>query len=910
MRATARSSFAWRTAAAVALSFQLVSPVFAVCIGDCDRGSDVTVDEILVMLQVALGADDVTACAPGDGNYDGAITVDEVVRAVSIALSGCPAPCDPLPIPDAATGILGPQEDGTFLGHNGRRAGGIGTSVVLDAVAQGFATHPIGPWAYVSEFGRDGRVIQVVDFETGEILQTVSSVSPQGRAVLSPDGTRLFVPLGTQERIATFDVGADGLLTRGPTVNVGRTVVALQVSADGTTLWAGYLTDTVLLALDLPSLEERAQIQIEQGAWQMLELPGRHELWIADLASDRIAVVDTATDTRLGGLRVRSSAADLAASADESTVWVAMSGGDTVVAIDTDTREVAQTGSVSEGDLVDEEGDRLPHSNPNSLVYEPETDRLFVTRGADNAVSVLDARTLEQLGSLPTSWWPTDIAIGAAPGDLLLTEGYGGGTDPEPEPDGERININNGTLTRVDLSTLDLEATTRLVQANERRSLERYDFDCPAGTFPIPTRPGQTSPIEHVILVVKENKTFDSYFGDIDIPGVDGDPSLVRWGAEIIPNHRKIAREFNLSDRFFLEAQESDSGHLFLTNAHNTEFTERIFTENPGDFGITWPLRDPSVPDTGTVFTHLLNHGKSIRIFGEIVGTTTPAADGTLPSRFSDFRYPGGPVYSNAARDRDRAAYVVEWARTNGLPDFTYMLLPNDHTEGTTPGRPTPESHVADNDDAIGVLVDGISHIEALWRKTAIIILEDDPQGSGDHVNKARSFLMVASPWARREYLSHHQASFVSVHATIFRILGVPPNGRHTATAAPLWDLFTEEPDFTPYERLPRTYPEEVNPAAAFAARASARMDFRSPDRNPDLGRVLGLYRAVKMGILTREQAEWELSQPLDDEEYEELVEEAIEETTAWERDVARFEAWLAEQGLRLSPDGRVVPAE
>jgi len=835
-----------------------------------------------------------------------------------LSLAGCDgdhdsaenAGCDPLPVPEAAIGILGPQEDGSFLGHNGRQAGGIGSSVVLSAVAQGFVAHPVLPLAYVTEYGRDGRQIEVVDYERGEVVQEVTTVEPHGKAVLSAAGDRLFVPLGTSRRVVSYDVGVDGLLSEGPSVDVGNRVVALHASADGSTLWAGLFSEGQLVALDLPSLTERARIPLRQGAWEILEIESRHELYISNLVGASIAVVDTNTDSLVANIDIRSSPAGLAASSDGSVVWAAISGSDFVVAIDTETREITHHAFVAEDDFVDENGIPLPHSNPNALAYEPATNQLYVTRGTDNAVTVLDADSLEIVGSFPTSWWPTDIEFGAAAGTLLVSEGFGGGSDPAPEANGERNYINNGTLTRIDLSTLDLEATTQQVRANEASSIDRYPFDCPAGTFPIPTRAGQVSPIEHVILVVKENKTFDSVFGDVDIADADADPSLVRWTADITPNHRKLAREFNLADRFFLEAQESDSGHIFTTAGHLTEFTQRFFSEDAGSLGISWPLRDPSQPDQGNVFTHLMDHEKSIRIFGEIVGMMVPAADGTQPSRFSDFSYPGGPVINYGALDRDRAAYVVEQARTKGLPAFTYMLLPNDHTEGTTVGRPSPESHVADNDDGLGILIDGISHIEDLWQKTAIFIIEDDPQGSGDHVSKARSFLIVASPWARRGYVSHHQTSFLSVHATIFRILGVPPHGRQTAAAAPLWDLFTEEPDFTPYTRAPRTYPEEVNEAGAFAARASARMDFRSPDRNPDLGRLLGLYRAVKLGKMTRAEAEGALAEAMDEEDYEDLVEEAVEETTAWEESLEQFEAWLAEQGLEYTTDGRVVPID
>lgn len=824
---------------------------------------------------------------------------------------GATAACDPLPVPEAATGIIGRQADGSFLGHNGRRAGGVGTSILLDGVAQAVVTHPTKPLAFVSAYGDDGRRLLVVDLDDRTVVQNLASGRPHGEAVLSVDGTRLFVPQGTDRGVMVYEVDDDGRLNQLQRIEVGERVVALHAAADGRTLWAGMFSERELVAIDTASLQVRKRIRLTQGAWDILELESRSELYISDLGGERIGVVDLKTETVVASISVPTSPARMANKPDDSTVWVAVSGREYVVAIDTASREVIRSGGVAESDLVNAAGEPLPNSNPNSVVYEPVTDRLYVSRGTDNAVTVFDAPSLQHLGSFPSSWWPTDTDLPTAlPGILLVADGFGGGLDEEPDARGARSNINNGTLTLVDLSTLDLNATTQLVSANQTRSIDRYPFDCASGTFPIPTRDGQTSPIKHVVLVVKENKKYDAYFGDADIPGADGEPSLVRWTADLNPNHRKLARDFNISDRFFIEAQESDSGHLFLTSAHMTEFTQRFFSEPPGSLGITWPLRNPAIPDAGNVFTHLLDHGRTIRIYGEIVGMTVPGREGARPVEFSDPNYPGGPIINYATLDRDRAAYVVNQARQLGLPDFTFMLLPNDHTEGTNPGRPTPESHIADNDEGLGVLIDGLSHNEALWKETAIFVLEDDPQGSDDHVSEARSFLIVASPWARRGYVSHHQTSFLSVHATLFRILGVPPLGREDAAAAPLWDLFTEEPDFTPWTRLPRTHPFEVNPERAFGAALSARMDFRSADRNPELGRLLDLYRSWKMGLMSREQAEQELADPLSPDEYEELVEEAVEESTAFDEAFREYNAWLAARGKKCLLDGRVVPVE
>jgi hypothetical protein len=234
------------------------------------------------------------------------------------------------------------------------------------------------------------------------------------------------------------------------------------------------------------------------------------------------------------------------------------------------------------------------------------------------------------------------------------------------------------------------------------------------------------------------------------------------------------------------------------------------------------------------------------------------------------------------------------------------MLMPNDHTGGVTPGNPTPEAQVADNDYAVGLLVEGLSR-GPYWEKTAIIVVEDDPQGCEDHVDSHRSFVLVMSPWARRGYVSHVNANYQSVFATITRILGVPPMGRPDASASPLWDMFTATADLSPWTAVPRTIPEsKINDLTTPGVRESLRMDFRGPDRNEDLGVVLDAYRLWQMGQLSREEAQARidngvrtleargaLSGDLLNEHRDELEEEATEERFSFDSAIEAYRRFV-----------------
>lgn len=253
-------------------------------------------------------------------------------------------------------------------------------------------------------------------------------------------------------------------------------------------------------------------------------------------------------------------------------------------------------------------------------------------------------------------------------------------------------------------------------------------------------------------------------------------------------------------------------------------------------------------------------------------------------------------------------------ATSEVFDQFTYVLLPNDHTNGTVPGTPTPESMVADNDYAMGLLIDAISH-SPYWPFTAIFVVEDDPQGSEDHVDAHRSILHVISPWARRGYVSHAQTSWLSVFATLERILGVPPVGRPDAAAAPLYDFFTTTPDFTPYDARERLHPRELNGETTVGADRSREMDFRSPDRNPDLGALVRAYRAWRRGEIERDEAERRIERAAREALHEdadaaideaaierakgdrdELVDEAAVERAAFDHEWPRYVQWHLER--------------
>ncbi len=809
--------------------------------------------------------------------------------------------CLAVPPPEA---LLRPglNNDGTLLTVGGRELTPAGPSVILDGFPTGVAVHPVGDVVYISSTGREDRRLFVLDMATQEVIQDIDRGESFYGLELAPDGSRIYGTGGASNRVEYYDVEIDGTVTKAGEVEVNGYPSGIAISPDGSLLWVGLMESDAVVELETASMTEVRTFSLDHIVWDVVYASGVDELYASDIAGEGIAVIDTGTGDVVANLAIPTSPAGMAVNPDGTRVWAAISGADLVVAIDTATHQIVAEAHVAELDYIDAEGDPLANSNVNALSFDPLNNRLYVTRGADNAVSVLDGDTLELLGAIPASWYPAGVALAPDLQTLVIAEGKGGGTGPN-EGEGAKERFR-GSVTFVDLPSLDLSEATDQVMTNFARPSDVFPFEC--DDFPIPTTPEQISPIEHVVLIVKENKTFDCVFGDLD-PNeidVDVDPSLLRWGEMITPNQHALARAFTISDSFFAEAPNSNTGHLWLTATHLTEYAERVYLEG-NDLAINdgYPITEGATPDVGNFFTHLMDLDIDIRIYGEIVGMLAESKTGKgSVFQYSDAGYPGGTFTNYDVKDEDKALYVASKIQSGQLATFTYLLLPNDHTVGTDQGKPTPESMVADNDYAVGIVIDALSK-SPYWEKSAVFIVQDDPQGCEDHVDALRSFVMIVSPWARRGYVSHVHTSFLSVFATIERIFGIPPLGRPDAAAAPMWDFFTPKPDFTPYDALPRQVPEELNSIDTPGSKRSAKMDFRGPDRNPELGTVLDAYRLWRMGQISKIEAERRIATPnLSSERRKELEEEAREEMEEYDEAVEAYTELRLYYGSAIAP--------
>jgi hypothetical protein len=483
----------------------------------------------------------------------------------------------------------------------------------------------------------------------------------------------------------------------------------------------------------------------------------------------------------------------------------------------------------------------LNGSQPGVLAFDPVLGRVYATLSGINAIGVYDydataSAPLTPAGEIPTSWWPTALRL-RADGSLVIATAKGHGTGPA-----------TGTLTTPDLtkgtvavvpppSALDLLTMTATV-TTARQTMPQTGYpqvSCPGTAqydFPIPnTNLWQPSPrIEHVVYVVRENKTFDSVFGDM--PGVDGDPNDVLSPGrmdELWANFRALARQFTMFDDYGIDAEQSLQGHIWTSFGRSTDYIERAWSS-------TWGrnVRIPKAgldttfgsPGEGSLFDWAERNDLAYQDMGEVVGVGSESIDPEYP----------GLIYTQQVPDTEKACYIAARARALcDLSSLTYVVLPNDHTYGSEPGSPTVDIMIAVNDVATGMIADALSH-SPLWPTTLLIVTEDDPQTGEDHVDAHRTPLVLISPWVNRGYVSHTQMGTASIHKMLAHIFAKPYQSESVADAAIPYDAFTSTPDYTPYTYTPLQTAVGCNPSQDYIGPGR---NFSIPDQIPHLGREI-----------------------------------------------------------------------
>ncbi len=545
--------------------------------------------------------------------------------------------------------------------------------------------------------------------------------------------------------------------------------------------------------------------------------------------------------------------------AGQQKVFVSNATQDSITIIDARTNGVEKTLLLEPAASVQGLRGLLPFG----MALSPDEKRLYVACAGINAVAVVDAARAEVLGYIPTGWFPARVEISPDGKTLYVAnaKGFGagpnGGQDFHPGPEGTYIgDITKGTVSVIRIpDKRALKTETAQVLRNNGFVGRGMPWRARTRDFPIPPPGHASEKIHHIVFIVKENRTFDQVFGDMASAGgarVDAEPTLAEFGedtevkdkekeervehARVTPNHHALVRRFAFSDNFYVDSDVSVDGHHWLVGNYPNELIESSWpaaygerltfysdADAPGRLTIGGASPRPeSYLQSGSLWEHLARHHVTFRNYGE--GFDLPGAeDGpglqptgnrqatNVPMSQALFENTSRayPTFNTSISDQYRVTQFQHEFRTRylsgkePLPQFIYVWLPNDHTAEPRPedGYPYRASYVADNDLALGKLVDLFSH-SPYWRDMAIFVTEDDAQDGKDHVDAHRSLLMVISPYARRG-VSHIHTSMASILKTFDLILGLPYLNQYDAAATDLADCFTDQPDFTAYDALP-----------------------------------------------------------------------------------------------------------
>jgi YVTN family beta-propeller protein len=539
----------------------------------------------------------------------------------------------------------------------------------------------------------------------------------------------------------------------------------------------------------------------------------------------------------------------LAASPRGRFVYVANAASDTVSVIDRRSDSVVET-------IPCRPEGRLPFgSGPNALALSPDGGTLYVANGTNNCVAVVRLGTLAfdadasdhrpeksaVAGLIPTGWYPGAVLVSPDGKTLYVAniKGHGSLSQPRPKEKGKKTYDYLGSVSVIDVpDAAQLAKYTETVNTNNRLAYSVAGLEKPRPNtkpVPVPARHGEPSVFKHVIYVIKENRTYDQVFGDMKQG--NGDPRLVMFGEDVTPNHHALARQFTLFDNFYCSGVLSADGHTWVNEAYVSDYLERSF----GGWTRSYP-DDGSDPlayvPTGFLWGNALAHKKTFRNYGEYIKSTYLPAKSTWAEWYAEYKAPGGnprlkatatpniktlesythpayPWFPLLMPDVFRARLFIDelkaFEKKGELPNLIYVTLPCDHTNATKPGFPTPRAMVADNDLALGQIVEAVSKSK-FWPETCIFVVEDDPQNGFDHVDAHRTVALVISPYTKRKHVDHTNYNQTGMVKTIELILGLPPMNQLDLSATAMRPCFDARPDTSSYTCLPnRVKLDEMN---------------------------------------------------------------------------------------------------
>ncbi len=708
----------------------------------------------------------------------------------------------------------------------------------------------------VTNNGQGKQTIQLIDSKTEKILDNVEIPKSFYGLKFSRDEKSLYASGGNDNWIMKYNIVNNKLVVSDSLI-IGKkwpnkiSPVGIEIDDDRQLLYAVTKENNSLYILDLKTKAVVHELNMGHEGYTCVLSPDKKLLYISLWGGRKIGIFNTETRKMASTIPVSYNPNELILNKKGTLIYVANAGDNSVSVIDVKTQKVIE---VLDAALYP---NSLAGSVTNGVALSKDEKILFIANADNNCLAVFDVHEKGKSvskGFIPVGWYPTNVRVVGKKVFVANGKGFTSFANPKgPQPvkttvrseshlgedtRGQYIgNLMKGTLSIIDdVTEANLAIYSKKVYQNTPYKKENELVTEGEANNPIPSKVGGASPIKHVFYILKENRTYDQVFGDM--PEGNGDTSLCLFGEKYTPNQHKLAREYTLFDNFYVDAEVSADGHNWSMGAHANDYLEKTWPTGYGRRGgVTEGMgrREIANDKDGFIWDFCKKAGVSYRTYGVFADDKK----GNIPVLDKDHvcSYFTG-YYNQKVKDTTR---MGQWKRDfdslvalNAVPAFNSIRFGSDHTQGLAVGKPTPFACVADNDLAVGMMVEHLGK-SPIWNTSVVFILEDDAQNGPDHVDAHRSTALVISPYTKRKYVDHTMYSTSGMLRTMELILGLPPMTQYDAGATPMYRSFTSQPDFTPFQsvEVPINL-DDLNIAYTPSAKLSEGLVFDEADSNDD----------------------------------------------------------------------------
>jgi YVTN family beta-propeller protein len=753
---------------------------------------------------------------------------------------------------------------------NGWKLSPAGKSFALGDLPLNVATSTSKKLVAVTNNGVSAHSILLIDVKSEQVIDSVIIPKAWYGLAFSPDDHFLYAAAGHDNKIVRYEI-IQQKLTKKDEISLGAAwpnrIAPSGISYDAKRAKIYVVTrdNRSLYIIDANTQKIEKQFGLDGEAYMSVISANGQELYISCWGCNQVLIFDLNKQAWKQSIAVGDNPNEMLLSQDGKLLYVCNANDNTVSVIHVPTKKVIETLDAA---LY---ANSPSGSTTNGLAIDSRTKTLYIANADNNCLAVFDVSVLgksRSKGFIPVGWFPTQVKfinnkiwVANGKGNTSLANPYG----PRPIKNGQEVILHGadmnapkqvqyiGSMFKGSMSIIpsptekDLQAYTKAVYRNTSFSPSKSELaDKEAPGYPIPMKMGQKSPIKYVFYVIKENRTYDQVLSDVN--GGNGDTTLLLFGKKYTPNQHAISEKFVLLDNFFVDAEVSADGHHWSMGAYATDYMEKSWPTSYGAKGggiYGEAEKNVVLNKNGYIWDMCNRYGVTYRSYGEFVSNGKAA----IPALEKHFN-PSFPSYNLSIMDTTRLRiWKTEFetmVKENRVPQFNTLRLGNDHTEGLRIGRPTPYAHVADNDLAVGQLIETLSQ-SPIWNETAVFILEDDAQNGADHVDAHRSTAYVAGGFVKRNFIDHTAYSTSSMLRTMELILGLNPMSQYDAAAMPMWRCFDAVAKPSDFKAIvPDVDLQAKNVVKNEWQRKSELFNFEKEDTNNDVAFNIVLWHGLK----------------------------------------------------------------